>query len=81
MRIDVSVLYVAPPLTCWKPGSTLWVMFNDKISFEQAVRYLTLDEVLRLACSLQPPPVTERTLVALPTTSRRRTDAPTVRAT
>jgi hypothetical protein len=51
----------------------------NRISFEQAVRYLTLAEVLELACSLQPPPVVERTLVALPTTSRRQTDAPTVR--
>ena len=56
-------------------------MFNDKISFEQAVRYLTLDEVLRLACSLHMPPIVERHLVALPTVSRLRTGAPTVRAT
>jgi hypothetical protein len=52
----------------------------NRISFEQAVRYLTLAEVLELACSLQPPPVTERTLIALPTNpNRRRADAPTVR--
>lgn len=55
-------------------------MFNDKISFEQAVRYLTLDEVLRLACSLHMPPIVERHLVALPT-NPNRSHATTVRTT
>jgi hypothetical protein len=54
-------------------------MVNSKISFEQAVRYLTLDEVLRLACTVHEPPIVERTLVALPQSAMRRSTLPTVR--
>jgi hypothetical protein len=45
----------------------------NRISFEQAVRFLSLDEVLKLACSVQASvPVVERTLVALPPSARSR---------
>jgi hypothetical protein len=45
----------------------------NRISFEQAVRFLSLDEVLKLACSAQASvPVVERTLVALPPSARSR---------
>ena len=54
-------------------------MFNEKVSFEQAVRYLTLDEVLALACRVQTPHVVERHLVALPY-ERSRSTIPTVPA-
>lgn len=53
-------------------------MFNERVSFEQAVRYLTLNEVLELACNLHVIPVVERTLVSLPPSSQSR--VPTVRA-
>lgn len=35
-------------------------MFNERVSFEQAVRYLTLDEVLEIACNLHPPLVVDK---------------------
>ena len=46
-------------------------MPNSKVSFEQALRFLTLDEVLTHACSLHVPPIVERHLVALPTNPNR----------
>jgi len=53
-------------------------MFNERVSFEQAVRYLTLNEVLELACNLHTIPVVERHLVSLPPSSQSR--VPTVPA-
>jgi|HubBroStandDraft_2_1064218.scaffolds.fasta_scaffold326914_3 hypothetical protein len=54
-------------------------MLNDNISFEQAVRFLSLDEVLALACARHSAvPVVERTLVSLP--RGRQSVIPTVPA-
>ena len=55
-------------------------MFNERISFEQAVRYLTLAEVLELACHASSAPIVERHLTSVASRASSRSAMPTAPA-